>query len=388
MGRPLIKYDKSSILAGVRFLLASIVAINHMSDFTNLGWMGFVPAFGAFEAILGFLLISGYSISISYSTQPKGFLMRRIFRVYPIYIATIAAYYLLFISLKLPTPSWLVVGINLLFLNQVLTSTSFVGPAWSLSLEFWLYCLAPFLMRLSQSAIRWLVYASFVSFLIYTVLRSAAHLPYYSGLGFGANLPLLSFIWLAGLLLARSAAADSTALRDIGIIFGGHILVMALIQFGFRVKHHAVSLFFTHDILITAAHASTLAFVFLVFKYVVIPPGPALPHSWFLRLLGDLSYPLYLLHAVVFSVLLHLGLRSPLLFYLIAVAASAGIYWLLDFYSKKRHLERPSLFGAPWSKLAAIGATPRSAPGAVIYATRAPGSEETKRNNSPPSATS
>src|ERR1700722_6308061 len=150
--------DKWSILAGVRFLLASIVAIEHLNDYTPVGYLGVFAVFGAFEAILGFLLISGYSISVSYAKQPEGFLLRRIFRLYPIYLTAMAVTYLAFILNHVAKPGLLVLSINALFLNQLVTTDSFVGPAWSLSLEFWLYCLAPVLMVLSMGYTRLIVF--------------------------------------------------------------------------------------------------------------------------------------------------------------------------------------------------------------------------------------
>jgi peptidoglycan/LPS O-acetylase OafA/YrhL len=265
-------------------------------------------------------------------------LARRIWRIYPIYLAAILASYLVYIWMKQPLPSLGMLVLNLFLLNQLFTCTSLVGPAWSLSLEFWLYCLAPWLMRLSMKTLRRMVFVSFASFLVYTVLRTLAHQPYYSGVGYGANLVLLSFVWVAGLQLARSTGGDSTAMRDIGILFSGHVLLMTVIQFGYRLKHHALSSFFLHDSTTLAMQAATLAFVYLVFKHKVVPPGPALPRSFLLRWLGDISYPLYLLHAAVYSVLAHLRLRIPILFYLSAVLVSAGAYWMLDFYSRRRHL--------------------------------------------------
>jgi len=329
--------DKWSILAGIRFILASIVAINHLADYIPLGCLGFIPEFGAFEAILGFLLISGYSISVSYSKQPEGFLLRRILRLYPIYFTAMAATFLAFILLKVPPPHIGTLVINALFLNQLLTTTSFVGPAWSLSLEFWLYCLTPLLMLMPMSRTRWIVFGSFVCYIIYTILRTISHLPYYSGAGFGINLFLLSFIWVAGLRLARAGDNDKTVLRDIGIIFGCHIALGAAVQFGSRLKHHSVSSFFSHDAIGFAMQSATLLLVYFAFKHLVIAERPSLHRSWFLRLLGDISYPLYLLHAAIYGILARLGLRTPTLFYLIAVLVSASVYWSLDFYSKKRH---------------------------------------------------
>jgi peptidoglycan/LPS O-acetylase OafA/YrhL len=332
--------DKWSILAGLRFVLASIVAFNHLKDFASLGFLGFIPMFGPFEAILGFLLISGYSISASYAKQPEGFLLRRIFRLYPIYVAAIVITCLADILMQIKLPNVTTFLINALFLNQMVTNSSFVGPAWTLSLEFWLYCLAPLLMTLSHKSTRLIVYCSFTCFAIYTMLRTLAHMPYYSGIGFGANLLFLSFIWVAGFRLARSSFEDKTALRDIAVIFCGHIALAVAIQFGSHVKRHTITLFFTGgDALAYVMQAITLLFVFLVFKYLVVAERPALKRSWFLRLLGDISYPLYLLHAALFIIFAHFGLKNPALFYLFAVLASGCVYWSFDFYSKRRHLQ-------------------------------------------------
>ena len=351
----MFKYEKWSVLAGVRFILASIVAITHMSDYTELGWLGFIRDIGAFESILGFLLISGYSISMSYAQQPAGFVGRRVLRIYPIYLVSIAATYAGFVWLKGPLPSLLAVAINVLFLNQLLTSWSFVAPAWSLALEFWLYCLAPLLMRLRKGLVRGLVFVSFASFLVYTVLRSTEHLPYYSGLKYGANLLLLSFVWLAGLLLARSSAEEKTAIRDIGLIFAGYICLSVVVQFGHRLKHHDLAVFFAHDLGILFMQGAILLFVYFIFRYAVVPAaGPVLPRSWFLRFLGDISYPLYLLHALIYMVLERFGFKSPIFYYVTAVVASGGVYWLLDIYSKRRHLlKAPSISGQLPSSLAA-----------------------------------
>jgi len=189
----------------------------------------------------------------------------------------------------------------------------------------------------SKPFIRWVIFGSFTSYVIYTVLRTLSHVPYYSGVGFGANLVLLSFIWVAGLRLARSKGGDKTALRDIGLIMVGYMAVDVVIQFGHRFKHHAVAEFFQHDSIGFAARSATLFFVFLIFKYLVIPPRLSVRRSWFLRFLGDVSYPLYLLHGAIYAIIAHLGLKIPALFYIIAVLVSALVYWSLDFYSKKRH---------------------------------------------------
>lgn len=328
--------DKWSLLAGVRFALASIVAVNHLDDLVSVGWMRLVT-FGTFEAVLGFLLISGYSIGTSYARQPDGFLRRRMARLYPIYFAAMAFSYLQVAVLKEPKPTFVTLLMNALFLNQFLTSTSFVGPAWSLSLEFWLYCLTPLLMKLSPSRLRVIVYASFVSYVIYTMLRTLAHLPYYSGTTFGINLLLLSFVWVAGFCLSRQDIRHETAMKDIAILFCGHVALADAIQFGFRMKHHEGGKFLSIDIVSFVMPCLVLLAIFLIFKKFVIPERTSLHRSSFLRTLGDISYPLYLIHYPVYAILHLHGMTSPLLLYLIAVGVSAFVYWSVDFYSKARH---------------------------------------------------
>ena len=332
----LARIDKWSLLAAVRFLLASIVAVDHLETYAAVGWAATI-AFGTFEAVMGFLLISGYSIGTSYAKQPEGFLWRRILRLYPIYFAAMAIVYLQIILLKEPKPTFVTRVINSLFLNQFLTNISFVGPAWSLSLEFWLYCLAPFLMKLSRSWLRVMVYASFFSYVIYTILRTLAHLPYYSGTAFGINLLLLSFVWVAGLGLSRRDIPHKAAIRDIAILFCGHASLAFAIQFGFRMKHHEIGKFFSNDMTACLVQSLTLLAIYLLFRKFVIPDRPSLHRSSFLRTLGDISYPLYLVHFPVYIILSHYGMKSPLLLYLIAVLVAALIYWSVDFYSKARH---------------------------------------------------
>jgi peptidoglycan/LPS O-acetylase OafA/YrhL len=151
------------------------------------------------------------------------------------------------------------------------------------------------------------------------------------------NLILLSFIWVAGFRLARAEAGDRTAMRDIGLIFAGHIVLAVLIKFGYCVKNHIVTHFFQHDLIDYAMQSMTLLAVFLVFRQFVLPVRSNVKRSGFLRFLGDVSYPLYLLHAAVYATLVQYGVKTPFLLYLSAVAVSAVVYQAFDFYSKRRH---------------------------------------------------
>lgn len=337
--------DKWSLLAGLRFVLASIVAVNHLGSHATLGWLSFVPRLGAFEAVLGFLLISGYSVSVSCLKEPEGFLTRRLMRVYPIYLASIGLTLLVNVFLQHEkVPDLDVLLPNLLFLNQLFTTTSYVGPAWSLSLEFWLYCLAPVLLVAPPVWNRAIVYMSFATFLCYTVSRAVFQLPYYSDVGFGANLCFLAFIWVCGLRLASPDEDPGRVLRDIRWMFAGHLGLTAALQGAFRFKNHALDTFWREDLLTLALQSLTLGVVYLIFSGRIMAPDSGGRRSGFLRFLGDISYPLYLIHIPVFVALQHTPLHSAELYFLAAVAVSALLYRVVDVYSRRRH---PGLKAVP-----------------------------------------
>lgn len=319
--------------------MASVVAVNHIDGYAAPSWLAWVPMLGAFEAILGFLLISGYSIGSSYQKQPEGFLRRRVQRLYPIYLASLAFAMAVGWWLGEGLPSVGVMLANGLFLNQLITTTSYLGPAWSLALEFWLYCLAPWLMALSMRRVRLLAWASFACFVIYTAGRTLFSWPYYSAVGFGGNLALLAFAWVAGLLLSRVGKSEAWALRDVALMFAGHSGLTLVIQAAYRMKHHELAPFFSADLLGLLMRALTLLGVWWAFKNWVLGEVAGSRKSKLLRWLGDVSYPLYLLH-VPLAVLLaaKTSLRSELLYYGLAIALSALVYQALDSYSKRRHL--------------------------------------------------
>jgi peptidoglycan/LPS O-acetylase OafA/YrhL len=332
---PFGAFDRWSVLALMRFVLASIVAFNHLGEYTSLGLLAVVPRLGSFEAILGFLLISGYSVGASYLKRPEGFLLRRLKRLYPVYLASIAI--ALAVALLVQDQAWpgsLTLLANMLFLNQLVTRESFVGPAWSLSLEFWLYLSLPWLAGLSVRSVRRLVWASFAAYLAYTALRTLLHLPYYSGLGFGANLPLLAFVWICGLRLARGDERDTT-LRDLRWIFVLHIAVATAIQLASRARHQAIDAFLAVDLPSFALQALTLWVVYRIFTRLRASAQPA-PGESLMQVLGHISYPLYLIHIPVYVVLAKNGIGSAFLCYLVSVLAAWGVYLLVDLYSQRR----------------------------------------------------
>jgi len=149
-------------------------------------------------------------------------------------------------------------------------------------------------------------------------------------------------IWICGVRLARGIESNRKVMQDIGILFAVHILLTASIQLASRLKNSGTSQFFWDDLPKLIFQSVTLTMMFVVFRMICEAPDPPKkkgPKANRLvklsAILGDISYPLYLIHIPVFITLEKSQLRSPILYYLISVAASLLIYHLVDFYTRK-----------------------------------------------------
>src|ERR1019366_8528321 len=77
-------------LALLRFFLAWIVLSQHLTSVTDhSGWVEALSSFDGKAAVVGFLLVSGYSIAASLDRESEGFYRRRFLRVYPLYFFAI-----------------------------------------------------------------------------------------------------------------------------------------------------------------------------------------------------------------------------------------------------------------------------------------------------------
>lgn len=325
------------VLALARFLLALTVFAGHLSLHTDIGPFIWYSYLGPFEAILGFLLISGLSIGKSYQSKPQAYFKRRIQRIYPIYAASIVLVYVL--DPQTITPVFLLILlINFLFLNQILTTGSFVGPAWTLALEVWLYFLTPWLIRLSIKRLMTIVYISFATYCIYTCGRTLFNWKHYSGVSMGINLLLLSFIWVAGLVWSRPDKNEKLVRYTVAGFFVVHWVMLTGIQLVYRIRHHELQLFLQTDLVEFLIRCITLTLVFYVVLYNHRIPSPSLAFKKLFSFLGNISYPLYLIHLSIISFLIEKKVTNWLVITAIVLLASSLFYLLFDSYSKKRKI--------------------------------------------------
>jgi len=324
-------------LALARFLLSFVVVAAHILGFVDTpGPFSWFNRFNAFNAILGFLLISGLSIGKSIQQDPQGYYRRRAQRIYPVYLASIALQYIV-LQEGFGWKLLLILLANIFFFNQVVTDTSYVGPAWTLTLEVWLYALAPLFLRLSFKVLLALTLASFGSYIAYTCARTLVHAPYYAEVSYGLNLVFLSFIWVAGFMLALFKKKQKKISFLIAALLFTHWASTFAIQLAYRVKNNQLSTTnIREDLTNFTMEAICLGLVF----YVVIanrhiPPFSAVTKRA-VNLLGNISYPLYLSHLTVLILCRNLAIHHWALLAVSCLVVAALIYWIFDFYSKKR----------------------------------------------------
>jgi peptidoglycan/LPS O-acetylase OafA/YrhL len=331
---PSVPKSKWALLGGMRFFLASIVAATHLHNVFGSRTSEFIGS-AAFEAIIGFLAISGFSIANSYHRDPMGYLKRRAERILPVYWACIALALGALFLLNEPMPRPITLVWNLLFLNGAMTPVSVVGPSWTLSVEVWLYALAPLFNRLSFLVLRLITYGSLLFFAAYSFLRSAKHLPYYAGTIDAIGLFALAYAWICGWNLAGYRDAKRTVARtDLWIAMIATVAVRVGVQAASALHRHSPS---------DLAHAlpeDAWSLAILVLAGLCLQAGDLnIPQRTqnVLRYLGDISYPLYLSHITVFQLIKQFQPETvPLVAYLVSLLVSVAILFVFDRYTINR----------------------------------------------------
>jgi peptidoglycan/LPS O-acetylase OafA/YrhL len=307
------------VLALARFVLACIVVSVH--TYVPSAVASSIGQLGGKAAVVGFLLISGFSIAGSIDSRPQEFLLRRILRIYPMYfgalLLTLVAQGLLYPEAELQgtrvtADGWLTyIGNFLLTQLYLCKAVSFNGPVWSLSIEFSYYVMAPLFLLLPR-------------------------------------LVLLCIILISGCVFVLPQQPDSGIAYDLLTRFNGlRYLWPWLIGF---------CLYFNHSLRLAIA---AMAFALVVFSHSdrdyarwielitiagtllllhfsgLFTPGPRLRRAF--AFLGDISYPLYLVHfPLAFLLFAGLGVRSALAFFVVSLLMSWIMILVFDGPVKQR----------------------------------------------------
>jgi peptidoglycan/LPS O-acetylase OafA/YrhL len=281
------------VLAGLRFLLAMVVVAGHMTWFQPpKSAPPFLQLLGGTSAVLGFLIVSGYSIGHSLQRRPIGFFQRRVLRIYPLYATAVLYALLPFVFLPgirvLPTLSpqvliprpttWVVVGNLLMLQNLVCPPIDSNMLVWTLGIEVVCYLLAPWFQRMHTIflAILILISAAGYGWLYpHLVRRGYGH---YATLLWGLPLLMFAWAWIAGFLLHRFRNS---------IFVGIAICVLGIALLHLNREYEAP---YSVECFVGAIVIVTLA------------PWMRLPGRMgsIFNYLGDLSYPVYLFHLPTF----------------------------------------------------------------------------------------
>jgi len=205
--------DEWAVLGGMRFVLACIVMCYHMGVY--VGHSDPVAMFGkldGFIAVIAFFAISGYSMahSLERDPNPGRFYERRFWRIYPLYLFALLLAYVpagIFLFLhpvpdggfgEFPQPREF--ALSLVFLQGIaMGMLPGNGVLWSLNVEAWLYVVSPALARLKASHLAVMGSLSAAAFVLY---NRFGHTPY-SHASHGVALIGLSWAFVAGFALYR-----------------------------------------------------------------------------------------------------------------------------------------------------------------------------------------
>lgn len=329
------KQHNWALLGGLRWFLALVVLAAHVAH-DQLPWNPLAPLadFGAITAVWAFFFISGYSIAHSISTRPQGFYSRRVDRIYPVflccYLVALVPFALAGLGAGLavaePPSSMWVLGLNALPLQTVLVPRMLTfGPAWSLAVECCFYALAPWFARCSRRALWAMVAAS----MLFCTSRQWWGLE----LNYNDLSPLIllgtGWAWLLGWLIYQERESQTVQRFAIGLACVGYGLVQAEN--------------FKFSFITVAATAALLVYQ----NEVKLSPRAA---GW-LCYLGELSYPLYLVHIPTIFILKAVWPVANALPYLaLPLLAAVALYHGVDKPLRRRAARR--LASAPALPLA------------------------------------
>jgi peptidoglycan/LPS O-acetylase OafA/YrhL len=338
--------DHWALLAALRFFLASVVVCNHyffVAPFEAAlpPSIYFLRRFGGTASVLCFFVISGYSIGASVDRDCKRFYERRVWRIYPVYLACLVLAFLPYVvagthftlyngqQFRFPIQPIPVVFALFGLCCIVGAAPGAFGQAWSLTAEILYYAVAPALRKAALPALAALGAGSFVVL----CLRGGLYQPNLAGFLYGINPLQLSWVWLLGFGYYRFRDRPTAA----------PLLACAclILPDWNRAEPYGKWAMLATVLCIAIGHRVTLA------------SGVRRAFNYF----GDVSYPLYLSHL---SVLWCLYLAFPawmpahsILYYPAALIVAIVVTHAIDYPARRMARKLSSRTGALHSALGA-----------------------------------
>jgi peptidoglycan/LPS O-acetylase OafA/YrhL len=313
--------SKILFLEAVRGVAAALVVLQHLvaSTWRPYGdWSEMYFDLGR-AGVVAFFLVSGYVIPLSLSMQNTGtFLVRRFFRLFPVYWLGLAAYLLLADAGTVAPFSGVTLVANVLMVQGLLGMTSLLPVAWTLSIELFFYAqqLGCKLMRLARQSV-YLGYFWLAVYLGMCAVQVLAHedMP--------TTLPMLLFVACLGHAIHLRDADGSRA--PLALCAAGLLAVPLGAFAGYNGGEW-------NPFVYSASFVGGLV-LFGVFYARRERRTP----SW-LVVLGAWSYAMYLAHPIVSEVLAPLKGPVPILFMTFNALAVLAVSW-----AAHQWVEKPSV---------------------------------------------
>jgi peptidoglycan/LPS O-acetylase OafA/YrhL len=331
----------------LRFIAAAAVVFQHVIEIDGPSGAAIAAALspGVFGVVL-FFIISGFVIPMAAKRglDLRKFVVRRIFRIYPLVLVTFAllavtAYSGLLPGLTVVREASLRVWLaNLLLVQDYVGVTTLWGVTWTLSLEVaWYTIFALTLTVVGQRFDDWLAVIAPVLLLSLVLLSLAT----------GHRLPLARFGMIYAAILGARIYRHQigfVSLRRVLVDLGIFLVVMAvsnIVAFGYF-RHPSITM--NQALYPWLAAPCLFAFVALVPRVRQAP----LVNSDLIAWLGAISFSIYLLHPLAIDIALSyapsgaltgvsLGLTlmlSVLGYYLVEVPGQRLGHWICDALPK------------------------------------------------------
>lgn len=322
-------------LEALRGIAAIMVVFRHTE-----GALGPERTTTSYLAVDLFFLLSGFVLAHSYGQRlksgaisPAGFLLERVIRLYPLYL----------LSLPIGLASAMLSGgtDNLTLFEFALKAVAFIpslgqqslfplnAPSWSLFFELWVgMVFAVFLMRLPPKSLLLVLSASAVITTIGAIDFGSFDIGHQTDYFiFGFLRVLLSFS--LGVILQRQYVSEKMPIG--GNALAGTLCLSLMPLIGMTMGVAFASPYFD-------LFCCLIAFPALIWLAIRVKPTGWLDMAF--RWLGRLSYPLYILHGPIFSLLYSLrqrgyaALHSPALGWAVFFATVAASFAAAIFFDE------------------------------------------------------
>lgn len=319
----------------VRGLAAVFVLMQHTLEYAGFinvygkGPYNWIANFGQ-AGVFAFFLVSGFVIpfSLERSKSSKDFWIKRILRIYPLYLFMFAMTFLAFTYIEgrpFERPLLTILG-QLVFINSWVRLQDYVGGSWTLVIEFMWYISLFVWWRVTGgiNAKKLLVVAFFVA-----VTVSVVAIVFPTRIPLGRLGMMLACCW--GLFVLEYSKGTFTRPQFwlLNGVFAAVCVFLLYVGFGLRPSERLAEMINFPIVLASWSIGAATFFFFYLFR------NSSLVCNKHLIALGSISYSVYLVHPLLLHVLSHYGLDGlPI----VAIGIPATIMVSILTY---RYIEQP-----------------------------------------------